>query len=107
MTSPITLILKPDKTPSEQGSFRPISLLKSDAKIIAIALALRLEKVLPSIIHVDQNGFVKNRQGFHSVRRVLNIIHKCEASLDTAILSINAENVFNRVEWPYLLKVLK
>lgn len=66
----ITLILKPGKVPTESGSYRPISLLNSDAKIIAKAKAMRLEKVLPAIIHGDQNGFVQKRQEFH----------KCEES---------------------------
>lgn len=102
----ITLILKPCKPPTECGSYRPISLLNSDAKIIAKALAMRLDKVLPFIIHADQNGFVKSHQGFHNVRRVLNIVHVCEGSPDMAILSLDAEKAFDRVKWPYLLEVL-
>ena len=47
----ITLILKPGKESTESGSYRPISLLNSDSKIIA----MRLESVLPAIIHGDQN----------------------------------------------------
>lgn len=103
----ITLILKPGKASTKHDSYRPISLLNSDAKIIAKVLAMRLEKVLPAIINGNQNGFVQNRQGFHNVRRVLNIIHECEESPDTAILSLDAEKAFDRVEWPCLLEVLK
>ena len=74
--------------------------MNSDAKIIAKAPCMRLERVLPSIIHTDQNGFVKNRQGFHNVTRVLNITHANNGSSD--ILSLDAEKAFDRVEWPYL-----
>lgn len=91
----ITLILKPGKAPTERGSYRPISLLNSHARIIAKALAMRLERVLPAIIHGDQNGFVQNRQGFHNVSRVLIIIHECEESPDNAVLSLDAEKAFD------------
>lgn len=66
----ITLILKLRKSPVECGSFRPISLVNVDAKIIAKALALRLERVLPQLIHIDHNGLIKKGQWFHNVRRV-------------------------------------
>lgn len=56
----ITFILKPGKASTEHGSYRPISLLDSDTKIIAKVLAMRLERVLPAIIHGDQNGFGQN-----------------------------------------------
>lgn len=68
---------------------------------------MRLERALPTIIHIDQNSFVQNHQGFHNVRRVLNIIHECEDSPDAATISVDAEKAFDRIEWPYLLGVLK
>lgn len=91
----ITLILKPGKEATERGSYRSISLLNSDAKIIANVLGMRLERVLPAIIHTDQNDFVQNQQGFHNVRRVLNIIHACEEFPDDAILSLHSEKAFD------------
>lgn len=81
----ITLILKPNKSPTNCTSYRPISLLDTDANIIAKVMAGRLETVLPTAINPDQNGFVKNRQAFHNVRRVLNLIHASEGTPDTAI----------------------
>lgn len=64
---------------------------------------MRLEKVLAHVVD-DQNGFVKNRLGFHNVRRVLNLcVNVCEGSPDTAILSFDTEKAFDCVKWPYLL----
>lgn len=67
---------------------------------------MRFERAQPTVIHIDQNGFLQNCQGFHNVRRVLNIIHECD-SPNTAITSVNAEKAINQVEWLYLLEVLK
>lgn len=68
----ISLILKKDKDPHECGSYRPISLLNVDVKILAKMLAERLESVLPLIIHSDQTGFIKNRLLSHNIRSAFN-----------------------------------
>lgn len=59
-TSVITLIYK-KKARDDLKNYRPISLLCSDYKIIAKALAERIKAVLPTIIHRDQTGFLKDR----------------------------------------------
>ncbi len=60
----ISLLLKKDKDPLDCASYRPISLLNCDVKILAKVLASRLEDVLPTVISPDQTGFIKNRQSF-------------------------------------------
>lgn len=71
----ITLIVKKGKDPTECSSYRPISLLNVDAKILAKVLARRLEGVLPLIISEDQTGFVKNRHSYFNIRRLFNILY--------------------------------
>lgn len=68
----ISLLLKPDKDPNLCGSYRPLSLLNVDVKVLAKTIALRLEKVLPSIISEEQNGFIRGRHLFYNIHTLLN-----------------------------------
>ena len=54
---------------------RPITLLNTDTKLIAYALAQRFKKVLPLIISNDQNGYINNRYiGFNIRQIILNTL---------------------------------
>ena len=77
-----------------------------DTKILCKALAKRLDPYIPSLVQSDQNGFLQNFQGFHNIRRVLNIIHSKNNTRNTALLSLDARQAFDIIEWPYLFNFL-
>lgn len=56
--------IKGEKDPTQCSSYRPLSLLNADVRILAKALAICLEKVLPSILSEKQTGFIKGRHIF-------------------------------------------
>ena len=66
----ISLIPKKDKNVEYLKNWRPVSLLNSDYKIATNAIALRMEKVLPKIIHESQTGYVKGRYIGESIRTI-------------------------------------
>lgn len=93
----ITVVLKPGKSPTDRASYRPISLMSCDTKILCKALAKRIEIHIPKIIMDDQNGFVLGRQAFNNTRRVLKVLYKKQNAKDHAILSLDAEKAFDRI----------
>ena len=84
-------------------NWRPITLLNLDYKIIAKVFAERLKKVLPSLIGSDQKAFIAGRQITETVRLIQDIIDKAdENDEEGAIIFLDQEKAFDRVEWGYL-----
>lgn len=94
----ISLILKKGKESLDCDSYRPISLLNVDGKILSKILACRLETILPSIVAADQTGFIKGRHSFFNIRRLLNILYGPSCDTPEILLSLDAEKAFARVE---------
>lgn len=87
----ISVIPKKDRDAADPANYRPLSLINVD-------LALCLESALPSIIHPDQVGFMKNRSSTDNMRRLLHLIWSNRTEKDLVVaLSLDAEKAFDRV----------
>ena len=69
----ITLLDK-GKDRNQIKNWRPISLLNADYKIISKALANRFITFLPKLIHVNQTGYVQNRNITENLRTISDIL---------------------------------
>ena len=89
-------------------NWRPISSINVDAKIGSKAIAKRLEKTLPTIIHYNQNAYVKGRTMFDAARTIDDILDFCKAENESAILTtLDFEKAFDSLKWDHLIGALK
>ena len=108
MEGVLNLIPKSNKDSRVLKNLRPITLLNVDYKIIEKLIALRLQSVLPSIIHSDQTGFMAGRRMAINIRRILDIMNHCEnKDIPAFILSIDFMKAFDRCEVQSILESLK
>ena len=78
-----------------------------DAKIASKALAKRLEKTLPEIIHFNQNAFVKGRTIFDVIRTIDDVVdHAKQKGLSGILLAIDFEKAFDTLNFNYLTRIL-
>ena len=85
-------------------NWRPISLLNIDYKILTSCLANRLQIVLPNIIHLDQQGYIKGRNIAFNIRQIQDIIdHAEKLDLEGAIMFLDFKKAFDTVIRDFML----
>ena len=89
-------------------SWRLISLLCVDYKIGTKALSARLQRVLPSVLHEDQTCGVPGGSIIPNLNLMRDLIEYCNAkNLPLAIIGLDQEKTFDRVNWNFLERVLQ
>ena len=100
-------ITKKDAEPYFVKNWRPITLLNSDYKIAAKAIANRLQNVLPKLINSDQTGFLKGRFICENIRLIDGLInHTAARNIPGLLMFLDFEKAFDSVEWSFIWKTL-
>lgn len=104
----LVVLLPKNGDPLNPANRRPISLLCTDYKILSKMLQARLSKALPNLINVYQTCGIPGRSIHHNlfiVRDICAFVR--ERGSCCALLSLDQEKAFDKVDWAFLLKVLK
>jgi len=103
----ITLLFKKgDRT--QLKSWRPVTLLNTDYKILTKALANRLQPVLPLIVSSDQTASIKGRTINDNTRLLHDVIsYVNEKNISLTLISVDQMKAFDRVSHDFLFACLE
>ena len=88
-------------------NWRPITLLNIDYKIASRALVEQLRQVIHAVVAPDQSCGVHGRYVSENISFLHDVVHYVSSSnVPVAILSLDQENAFDRVDWSFLRRTL-
>ncbi|CAF3448004.1 unnamed protein product [Rotaria socialis] len=104
----LTLLKKGSEFKGTMKSFRPLSLMNIDYKIITKVLSSRLKKVMNKIIHYNQTSGIPGRtihDNIHLIRTIID--YHSRNRIPLGITMWDQEKAFDRVNHLYLFEVLR
>ncbi|XP_059073453.1 uncharacterized protein LOC131874206 [Cryptomeria japonica] len=105
-TTLIAIIPKVDN-PTSFSDFHPIALCNTLYKIFTKAISIRLSKLLPRIIYLEQGGFVPGWETPEGAIVAHEILHSIsQKKVPAMILKLDMLKAYDRVNWQSLVAVL-
>nr|XP_027067829.1 uncharacterized protein LOC113693496 [Coffea arabica] len=108
-TSTSILLLPKVAGATQWKDFRPISLCNVCSKIISKIVSDRLGRVLPALVDPWQTGFVPGRGITDNILLTQELVADLDRRLKhpNLMLKLDMEKAYDRVEWPFLLFMLR
>lgn len=104
----ITLFPKPGKDSKILENLRPITLLKTDYKIVTLVYTNRLKGNLDKIISDSQSGFMKGRSIQNNICLVVDLLDDNHLTEDNGfILFLDFYKAFDSIEHPFIFECFK
>ena len=103
----ITLIYKKKGDPNDLKYWRPITLLTADYKILSKMLTSRLNNYINELLNPFQSSGSKERDILNNILNLQTILEYVkENNEDLAVISLDNEKAFDRIEQNFINKVL-
>ena len=102
----VIFLPKQGKDQEKISAWRPLTVLNSIYKICSSIIASHIDKVIESVIHKHQYGFVKKRQAADIIE-ILNIMIKENNDKVLAVVGMDFRGTFDTVKHESIIRALK
>lgn len=90
------------------GNYYPITLINTDYKILAKALALRLQSCVKEVISTDQTGFPSGRyigMNVHCIQDAIDHAKNCKQ--EGFVVACDFQKAFDTVNWELIRRAME